>query len=1318
MPSSDLNLLFGILALQLNFITREALISAMGEWVLAKEKPLGELLQASENLTAERRQLLDALVQEHLRQHAGDAKLSLAAMSSIDSVHEVLQEIADPDLLASAAHLSRGGPARQDVPTMIFSPRGAGKSHDGPEATALGTRLRILRPHAKGGLGQVSVALDEELHREVALKEIQSQHADNTDSRSRFVLEAEITGRLEHPGIVPVYGLGHYADGRPFYAMRFIQGDSLKAAIELFHHCTNKKPTTATADDQAERNVQFRQLMRRFVDVCNTMAYAHSRGILHRDLKPGNIMVGKYGETLVVDWGLAKSLGHGDRSVTDGEKETTLLPASSGSSETLPGLAIGTPGYMSPEQAAGKLDQLGPTCDVYSLGATLYHILTGQAPFVGRDVPEILEKVQKGEFPKPSQIQPETPRALEAICLRAMALKPEDRYPSPKLLADEIEHWLADEPVRALHEGIFARSGRWIRKHRAWALSGTVALALVAIVSSTSAFWINGQNEVITQKERTANRLAIEKTKLAADKTQLAALEKSARAKADKNATAADRQTKLAMRHLYVSHMNLVQAAWERARVSQCLQLLDLYRPRAGQDPDPNDPRGFEWYYWDRLCHSELVTLRGHTSGVKNVTYSPDGSRLASASYDQTVKVWDAASGQELFTLKGCENANCVVFSPDGKWLASAGGGQSLFHNSWSGVVKIWDAAIGQEMLTLKGHTDGVNSVAFSPDGKQLVSTGRDQTVKLWDAISGQEVRTLDGHSNGVSGVAFSPDGKHVVAGSNDNTVKIWDAASGQIVSTLEGHVSLVRCVTFSPDGRRLASASDDQTVKVWDATSGQETLTLQRHNGSVWCVRFSADGKWLASASGDRTVKVWDATNGQEKFTLIGHTSSVSCVAISPDGTKLASASFDETVKIWDAIRGQEMLTLKGPVSPSKSVAFSPNGKWLASASWDQSVMIWDTKSGEVAFTLKAHTGNVNSVAFSPDGRWLASAGGQSAKPGEVKLWDLTSGEVKLTLNGHSGAINSVVFSPDGKWLASAGGKEGKIGEVKLWNATSGQELHTFQGHTGEVHSVAFSIDGRLLATGSAYPDNTVKVWNAASAREMFTLKGHTSSVGSVAFSPDGNQLVSAGYDNTVKIWDYASGRELITLESSSKVSSAAYCPDGKRIAATNMDGTIKLWDIMSGQETLTLNGGGSVAFSADGNQLAAKSDVYMVKLWDATPLPVGKNDDLPPSSPPFCDLNAVEFQQAFDKAVKQRLRPSKLWMSVAPNGTPLFSGVLIPDDDPSSKWVARHALSAARFDQIHAEMTAKGFQLESHAFVTLTYMNQKIHAAVWGMK
>ncbi|MBC7855544.1 MAG: serine/threonine protein kinase, partial [Pirellulaceae bacterium] len=321
-----------------------------------------------------------------------------------------------------------------------------------------GQRFRVLRPHAKGGLGEVFVAQDLELHREVALKEIQARFADQPESRSRFVLEAEITGGLEHPGIVPVYGLGQYADGRPFYAMRFIRGDSLKEAIAFFHKAD------IPGRDPGERTLELRKLLGRFIDVCEAIEFAHSRGILHRDLKPGNVMLGKYGETLVVDWGLAKTVGRGERTADTGE--TTLRPTSGDSVDpTIIGKAVGTPAYMSPEQAAGRLDELGPASDVYSLGATLYCLLTGQPPFSGNDQGEILRRVQRGNFLPPREVKPQVSPPLQAICLRAMALQLSDRYLSPQMLARDIEHWLADEPVVCYPEPPRVRARRWVKRH-------------------------------------------------------------------------------------------------------------------------------------------------------------------------------------------------------------------------------------------------------------------------------------------------------------------------------------------------------------------------------------------------------------------------------------------------------------------------------------------------------------------------------------------------------------------------------------------------------------------------------------------------------------------------------------------------------------------------------------------------------------------------------------------------------------------------------------------------------------------------------------
>jgi serine/threonine-protein kinase len=294
-------------------------------------------------------------------------------------------------------------------------------------------RFRILRPHARGGLGEVFVAEDRELHREVALKEMQPIHADNPHSRSRFLVEAEITGGLEHPGIVPVHGLGIYPDGRPFYAMRFIRGDSLKGAIKRFHQADGP------GRDPGERSLAFRDLLGRFVDVCNAVAYAHSRGVLHRDLKPANIMLGKYGETLVVDWGLAKTVGRAETG--EAGEEATLRPTSgSGLAATQMGSALGTPAFMSPEQAAGRLDLLAPASDIYGLGATLYALLTGQAPVPGEDKGEVLQRVQRGEVVPPRQVKTQVPAALEAICRKAMALKLEERYPTALDLAADVEH--------------------------------------------------------------------------------------------------------------------------------------------------------------------------------------------------------------------------------------------------------------------------------------------------------------------------------------------------------------------------------------------------------------------------------------------------------------------------------------------------------------------------------------------------------------------------------------------------------------------------------------------------------------------------------------------------------------------------------------------------------------------------------------------------------------------------------------------------------------------------------------------------------------
>jgi tetratricopeptide (TPR) repeat protein/tRNA A-37 threonylcarbamoyl transferase component Bud32 len=457
MPATDRDLLYAILALRREFITHDQFRAALTESARRPDTTLTALLREKTDLDDAAHAALERSVQTHL-----DAAVELA-----DGQATILANDASATVSQAGSRL----PADQ--------------------------RFRKLRPHAAGALGRVSVALDEELHREVALKEINDRYADDAQSRRRFVLEAEITGGLEHPGIVPVYGLGQYPDGRPYYAMRLIRGSSLGQAIKQFHEAD------VPGRDPGLRGLALRDLLARFEDVCDAIQYAHDRGIVHRDLKPGNVMLGDYGETLVVDWGLAKPTGMTERSGADGEPP--LQPASPMDLfKTQVGSALGTPAYMSPEQASGRLDLVGTASDVYSLGATLYCLLTGRAPF--DDADDILPKVVRGKFPRPSAVKPGVPAALEAICLRAMAHKPENRYASPRALADDLKHWLADEPVSAWAEPWTIKTRRFLRRHRPLASAVAAALLVALVGLAAAALWHQNQESTAAHKRALAQQ--------------------------------------------------------------------------------------------------------------------------------------------------------------------------------------------------------------------------------------------------------------------------------------------------------------------------------------------------------------------------------------------------------------------------------------------------------------------------------------------------------------------------------------------------------------------------------------------------------------------------------------------------------------------------------------------------------------------------------------------------------------------------------------------------------------------------------------------
>lgn len=535
---ADRNLLVGMLALQLNFVSREQLIAATGQWTRDKQKPLSQILLDQGHLSADESQMLAGLVDMHLARHGNDALQSLASIDVASAAQEVVAAAGDESLQETinqlvdydphetmlpqheatapfddrfvtappTADIGEGPTVKLPTPLIPTAPGehpptdDPGRATPTPGYAASANRFSIIKPYQRGGLGQVSIARDQEINREVALKEILPKHADSQEARQRFLLEAEITGSLEHPGVVPVYGLGQYGDGRPYYAMRFIRGDNLQLAIDDFHRGGGIK----------NRDLGFRQLLSRFIDVCNAIEYAHNRCVLHRDLKPGNIMLGKYGETLVVDWGLAKSLDAEEVPTDTVEMPVRPLGVDT-STETQMGRVVGTPAYMSPEQAAGRVDLLGPATDIYSLGATLFHLLTGEAPFTGTPRTKLIEAVRGGKFKPPRQVKSDIPQTLAAICLKAMALEPEDRYLTAQALADDIERFLADEPVQAFREPWHARAFRWMRKHRALVVSAAGILTVTAIALTLGVVLLGAAN----RREMAQRELAEHNFKLA-----------------------------------------------------------------------------------------------------------------------------------------------------------------------------------------------------------------------------------------------------------------------------------------------------------------------------------------------------------------------------------------------------------------------------------------------------------------------------------------------------------------------------------------------------------------------------------------------------------------------------------------------------------------------------------------------------------------------------------------------------------------------------------------------------------------------------------
>ncbi len=996
---------------------------------------------------------------------------------------------------------------------------------------------------ARGGMGVVLKVWDRILHRNLAMKVILGKGGPKREAGSpvatsnqlsRFLEEAQITAQLDHPGIVPVHELGFDRDGRVYFTMRFVKGRELEKIFALAR--------------REEESWNLPRAIAVMVRVCQTVAYAHDKGIVHRDLKPANVMVGRFGEVYVMDWGLSKILVNRESHDLDSELKTqdsiTIVSSPYRDArddgpfspiKTADGTVAGTPTYMSPEQARGDVREVGIQSDVYSLGTLLYTLLTGTTPYLPPDgsmlSPQAILGLVIAGAPRPVyDVNPKAPPELVAICNKAMSRRKPDRYASSVDMAEDLQAYLDNRVVLAYETGALAEIRKFVARNK------VVAIAAAAVVC-LGLFAGFGHLKVQENARNDALRQSYTANIIAAD--------------------------------LSLRSNEVLEA---KSRLAACDK--ELY--------------GWEWEHLSFKSDSSLLTLR-QGEKINCVAVSPAGTSVLAGSESGTILAWDLTENPlEARTLWELEAPiNFLAFSGDGERIVSLS----------ESTVQIWEPSSSDPLLTLPEDDALTHCVAISPDGRQLVTGSSDGHVRSWNIHNEPlESRLLFKYALTVTSVAFSPDGRKIVSASEDDTIRIFDAKSSGLLVVLPGKAT---SVAFNHDGTRVVSASEDKTVRVRNAVDDlTKPKLLLGHDAPVTSVAFSPDGKVVATASGDKTVRVWDSESGLPLAVLQGHEQAVRSVSFHPDGAQIVTGSADGTIRLWNVASSAAILMLHGPDDHISSIAVSRDGrKIVAGTRWTGAIRVWELDVGSVLLDIPGQDAAINSVALSPDRLKIASGGEDST----IAIWSSDSGElIGGPLEGHDASITSVAFSPDGSYIVSGSTDL----SLRIWNVDLGAPVRWLHGRRGEILAVAFSPDGRFIASGST--DATVQMWNPQVSEEpVRVLSGHSAPVQCVAFSPDGSRIVSGSTDRTICVWSTLTGGKPIHILSGHEavVQSVAYSPDGSRIVSGSTDRTFRVWNAASGKSLLTLRGHEgpvtAVTFSPDGSAIVSAAFDNTVRVW-----------------------------------------------------------------------------------------------------------------------